>query len=242
MDVEATDDGVLGKIVVQAGAKDVPVGKTIALLAEEGDDISNLEVPKEDEGAPAPKQEKPAEEAKPAEQAPAQEAGAKESGEVHFSKPVFPSVLRLAHEHGITDPESKIKGTGPHGMLTKGDVLSYLGKAESPYGTASSHHTTVTDLGGGAGARTTKPPVEGGAEAPPAPKPQYDLPSSQVSSMIIDGLGRLSHPAPRPAAQVNDREAWAQMLGGYSRSRRSAARHEAAAKQTLEDVVDRLAR
>lgn len=32
------------------------------------------------------------------------------------------------------------------------------------------------------------------------------------------------------------------MLGGYSRSRRSAARHEAAAKQTLEDVVDRLAR
>ena len=71
MDVEATDDGVLGKIVVQAGAKDVPVGKTIALLAEEGDDISNLEVPKEDEGAPAPKQEKRAEEAKPAEQAPA---------------------------------------------------------------------------------------------------------------------------------------------------------------------------
>ncbi|KAI1784225.1 single hybrid motif-containing protein [Ganoderma leucocontextum] len=43
IDVEAQEDGVLGKILAPDGAKNVPVGKTIGLLAEEGDDISNLE-------------------------------------------------------------------------------------------------------------------------------------------------------------------------------------------------------
>jgi len=40
----------------------------------------------------------------------------------------------LLHEHGVQDPE-KIKGTGVRGMLTKGDVLAFLGKASSPTGT-----------------------------------------------------------------------------------------------------------
>lgn len=41
---------------------------------------------------------------------------------------------RLLLEFGIKDPES-IKGTGVRGMLTKGDVLAYLGKASGPLGT-----------------------------------------------------------------------------------------------------------
>jgi len=40
----------------------------------------------------------------------------------------------LLHEHRVEDPE-KIKGTGVRGMLTKGDVLAFLGKASSPTGT-----------------------------------------------------------------------------------------------------------
>lgn len=40
MDVEAQDDGIMGKIVVEDGAKNVQVGQTIAVLAEEGDDLS----------------------------------------------------------------------------------------------------------------------------------------------------------------------------------------------------------
>jgi hypothetical protein len=40
----------------------------------------------------------------------------------------------LLHEHSVQDPE-KIKGTGVRGMLTKGDVLAFLGKASSPTGT-----------------------------------------------------------------------------------------------------------
>ena len=50
------------------------------------------------------------------------------------SRPLFPSVHRLLLEHTVTNLES-IKGTGVRGMLTKGDVLTFLGKASNPLGT-----------------------------------------------------------------------------------------------------------
>jgi pyruvate dehydrogenase E2 component (dihydrolipoamide acetyltransferase) len=43
MDVEAQDDGVVGKIIVQDGSKGIPVGTTIAILGEEGDDFSGAD-------------------------------------------------------------------------------------------------------------------------------------------------------------------------------------------------------
>lgn len=53
---------------------------------------------------------------------------------ISHSRPLFPSVARLLQVYDIQDPE-KIKGTGVRGMLTKGDVLAFLGKASSPTGT-----------------------------------------------------------------------------------------------------------
>jgi pyruvate/2-oxoglutarate dehydrogenase complex dihydrolipoamide acyltransferase (E2) component len=50
------------------------------------------------------------------------------------SRPLFPSVHRLLLENTVTNLE-KIKGTGIRGMLTKGDVLTFLGKASNPLGT-----------------------------------------------------------------------------------------------------------
>lgn len=51
MDVEAQDDGVLFKIMHGEGAKGVKVGERIAVTAEEGDDLSNLDVPEADSSA-----------------------------------------------------------------------------------------------------------------------------------------------------------------------------------------------
>ncbi|KAG7529691.1 hypothetical protein FFLO_05497 [Filobasidium floriforme] len=45
IDVEAQDDGIMGKILSQAGSQKIPVGQIIAVLAEEGDDLSTLEIP-----------------------------------------------------------------------------------------------------------------------------------------------------------------------------------------------------
>ncbi|MGE4351001.1 MAG: pyruvate dehydrogenase complex E1 component subunit beta [Bdellovibrionales bacterium] len=43
MEVEAADEGVLGKILVQEGAEGIPVNAPIAILLEEGEDASALE-------------------------------------------------------------------------------------------------------------------------------------------------------------------------------------------------------
>lgn len=121
------------------GTKNVPVGRVIALLAEEGDDISNLEPPKEEpKSASVQKPETSA--ASPSPSSPpsptpelAQGPGAHSHHPTH-SKHLMPSVIRLLIEGGITNAEV-IKGTGVRGMLTKGDVLAYLGRASNPLGT-----------------------------------------------------------------------------------------------------------
>lgn len=121
----------------QDGTKNVPVGRVIALLAEEGDDISNLEAPKEvPKPAPASTPETSAAPSPPPSSLapePAQEPKAHSHHPTH-SKHLMPSVVRLLIEGGVTNAEV-IKGTGVRGMLTKGDVLAYLGRASNPLGT-----------------------------------------------------------------------------------------------------------
>ena len=46
MEVEAVDEGTIAKILVEEGAEDVPVGQLIAILVEEGEDASNIDVSK----------------------------------------------------------------------------------------------------------------------------------------------------------------------------------------------------
>lgn len=172
MDVEAQDDGVLAKIVVQDGTKDVNVGKIIAMLAEEGDDISNVEVPKEDSN-PSEKESKPASSDKeskttPSETnsksnpqsssqtgastgaaAPSSSGSSSSNAGAHasFKGPLFPSVQRLIAENHIDQAESKIKGTGIRGMITKGDVLAFLGQAKTPTGSFKEPKGGIAVLG-----------------------------------------------------------------------------------------------
>src|SRR5579863_6098634 len=55
MEVEAVDEGTLGKILVAAGTNDVPVNEVIALIAEEGEDPKALSA-----GSAAPAPQRPA--------------------------------------------------------------------------------------------------------------------------------------------------------------------------------------
>lgn len=112
------------------------MGKVIALLAEKGDDISNLKAP--EEKSPPPKQEISS--STPPPPAPKLESSSSAPTPSHsstppkHSRPLFPSVYRLIQEFNIVKPQD-IKGTGVRGMLTKGDVLAYLGMASGPTGT-----------------------------------------------------------------------------------------------------------
>ena len=127
MDVEAQEEGVLAKILVPDGTHNVNVGKTIAVLAEQGDDISTLELPAEDAEAASPPTppSKDESDSKPADEA--QNQGSSEhNASLHFTDTYSPAVLRLLQQYGIKDPKP-IPTTGPQGRLLKGDVLAHVG-------------------------------------------------------------------------------------------------------------------
>ncbi|KAJ9120802.1 hypothetical protein QFC22_002736 [Naganishia vaughanmartiniae] len=166
IDVEAQDDGIMGKILVQAGENKVPVGQVIAILAEEGDDIASIEVPSdlapegsssasasagstdttsENSSKESASKSDQASRSSPKVDAAASKGESKtvESGNHHqkitHSKPLFSSVIRLQEI-------SKLKGTGRNGMLTKGDVLFALGKIKDARGSAGKMAPTVIGL------------------------------------------------------------------------------------------------
>ncbi|PWZ02761.1 hypothetical protein BCV70DRAFT_229198 [Testicularia cyperi] len=210
MDVEAQDDGVLAKIIVQDGAKDVNVGKTIAMLAEEGDDISNVEAPKDDEPSASSSSSPPAEEnkkstpepstqtaASSAQAAPTSAGASSSNTHVSFKGPLFPSVQRLIAENHIEDAENKIKGTGIRGMITKGDVLAFLGKAKTPTGTFKEAKGGIAVLG-----PQQASPKTGSSPAQSTSKPAEPLSGDALRSLILGGLAASSHSAKKQAAPV----------------------------------------
>jgi pyruvate dehydrogenase E1 component beta subunit len=66
MEVEAVDEGTLGKILVPEGTADVAVNTPIAMILAEGEDSSALKGNGGAPKSPTPKSEKPAEQAQPA--------------------------------------------------------------------------------------------------------------------------------------------------------------------------------
>jgi len=123
MEVEAVDEGKIGKILVAEGTENVKVNAVIAVLLQEGEDASAASAPK---AAPAPKAEAPKSEAPTpaAAPAPTPAAAAKpataparaEGGRVFAS----PLAKRLAKEAGID--VAAISGSGPKGRVVKSDV------------------------------------------------------------------------------------------------------------------------
>ncbi|WJH40224.1 pyruvate dehydrogenase complex dihydrolipoamide acetyltransferase [Aliirhizobium terrae] len=138
MEVEAVDEGVVAKLVVPAGTDGVKVNALIAILAEEGEDVSaaassgggsapkaeaakteektdapKAEATKAETASEAPKADKPVIDAAPAASTPAPVA----DGKRVFSSPL---ARRLAKEAGLD--LSAVTGTGPHGRVVKADI------------------------------------------------------------------------------------------------------------------------
>jgi len=119
MEVEAVDEGTVGKLLVAEGTEGVPVNETIAVILEEGEDASaaeNLTAPKPAPTAPAGAG--PAPETKPAKAAVAP-APAKErpAGGRVFASPL---AKRIAKDKGID--LAAVMGSGPRGRVVKADV------------------------------------------------------------------------------------------------------------------------
>ena len=123
MEVEAVDEGMLGKILVAEGTEGVPVNQTIAILLEEGEDADVL-VGRETLAPPA-----------------SEATAIKSSGEMALmpaqtentnpptktkvpkeNKRTFASPLakRIAEQNGIAI--NSVTGTGPNGRIVKRDI------------------------------------------------------------------------------------------------------------------------
>ncbi|WP_421791562.1 pyruvate dehydrogenase complex dihydrolipoamide acetyltransferase [Hyphobacterium sp.] len=126
MEVEAVDEGVVGKILVEEGAEGVKVNELIALLLEEDEDASALDgySPGASESAPAAPAEKPAESAPaPSPESPkAAPASTSASGDRIKASPL---AKRLAEQAGID--LSGVTGTGPNGRIVKRDIEGFDG-------------------------------------------------------------------------------------------------------------------
>ncbi len=125
MEVEAVDEGTLGKILVSEGSEGVAVNAVIALLLEEGEDASALDGAA---AAPAPAAPEAAPEAPaPAPAAAPVPAGAQATTPAQSSGArVFASPLarRMASQNNLD--VSAISGTGPKGRVVKRDIETAL--------------------------------------------------------------------------------------------------------------------
>jgi pyruvate dehydrogenase E2 component (dihydrolipoamide acetyltransferase) len=150
MEVEAVDEGKLGKIIVPEGTDDVAVNTPIAVILGEGEDASAIKaeptpaqakaqppIPphKQEEGA-----EKPAAQADPAKRAEAETAISKAPSpqpsltrrERAGNGRIFASPLarRLAKQRNVDI--AFLKGSGPHGRIVARDIAGSKPMAPTP--------------------------------------------------------------------------------------------------------------
>lgn len=162
MEVEAVDEGVIGKILVAEGTDNVPVNEVIALLLEDGEDESALDgVDTSSGAAPAAKEEKaetPKEEApakkteEPAKSAPAQASADKGDGSRIFASPL---ARRIAKQEDLD--LSKIDGSGPHGRIVQRDVEEAIKSGSAKAGADASAKSDTADKAGASAAAPVAP-------------------------------------------------------------------------------------
>ncbi len=127
MEVEAVDEGTLGKILVAEGTENVPVNSCIALILDKGEDKKSLEnyAAKTVDVAPE-KEEKVV-------LAPTtlhhQSAVSSQQQSVFKASPL---AKRIAKEEGVS--LLGISGSGPHGRIIKEDVLDFINSGASRAG------------------------------------------------------------------------------------------------------------
>jgi len=139
MEVEAVEEGVIGKILVQGGTANVLVGAAIALILEEDSDRAGLDS----------YQVKGLKSAAPVTAAPEsikQESQVVAANTSNTTSRIFASPLakRIAADKSIN--LANIEGSGPHGRIIKADVTSVTTSAAIP--SAAPAARTIAPAGG----------------------------------------------------------------------------------------------
>ncbi|MEL0105785.1 MAG: pyruvate dehydrogenase complex dihydrolipoamide acetyltransferase [Rhodospirillaceae bacterium] len=125
MEVEAVEEGKLGKILVEEGTEGVAVNTLIALILEEDEDESALEgvdASPKSEAKPSKSAEQPSEPSpQPKQQAALQQASGSNDGNRIKASPL---AKRMAEQAGLD--LGQISGSGPNGRIVKSDIEAAL--------------------------------------------------------------------------------------------------------------------
>jgi len=192
MEVEAVDEGVLGKILVADGSPNIAVNAPIAILVEEGEPVPSgaaapapAPAPQKQEAAPkaeaAPKSEvasptpktEPAPGPAPGPKAPAGN-GHDTSGERIFASPL---ARRMAQQAGI-DLRS-LRGSGPNGRIIRVDIEAARKGGAAPAAEAPAAAPAATPPAA---------PVLGRATTPTITAPHKLVPHSSMRKVIARRL------------------------------------------------------
>lgn len=137
MEFESVDEGVLAKILVSEGTSGVPVNQLIALMLEEGEDKSaldlasaiNTKVEKEVK-ADFSVSSNPSISSSSSMSSQCVTLGSKKEDRATENRiKVSPLAKKIAQNEGVDI--KRLKGTGPYGRIIKADVLEFLDQTKS---------------------------------------------------------------------------------------------------------------
>ncbi|MCH2276796.1 MULTISPECIES: pyruvate dehydrogenase complex dihydrolipoamide acetyltransferase [Thalassospira] len=192
MEVEAVDEGKIGKILVSEGSEGVAVNEVIALLLEEGEDASALDgadTSAASTGGAAPAAEAPKqEEESKSDAAPAkgQAPAAPVSGGDRVK--ASPLARRIAANEGVD--LGKVEGSGPRGRVVKRDVEAAMSSKPADKAAASAPAADKP-------AATPQAPAASGWNPDLTGLPEYEeIPNSSMRKVIARRLTQSKQQVP----------------------------------------------
>lgn len=202
--MESNDDGVLAKILMEEGSRNVRLGTLIALMVEEGQDWKQVEIPAPDAAAPpathaaAPPVVAPAAPSAPPPPKPVT------SGPLRLS----PAARHILDTHGL-DPKLATP-TGPRGLITKEDALNLLKTSPTPKvmpaavapAAPSPVPTPAATPPPPPGSRPNIPPLSVPGK-PGAPGTFTEVPASNVRRVIAQRLTQSKTTIPHAYASID---------------------------------------
>jgi len=200
MEVEAVDEGKLGKILVPEGTENVAVNTPIALILNEGEDASALagataaaakpaskpqaapapQPAAKPEPAAAPQPSKPTAPSAPPPARPAAPAPGRQPAGDGTRIFVSPLARRMAAEGGID--LGSVAGSGPHGRIVKSDIEAAL---------ASPGRKAATPTLRGAAAAPPRPPAPAAAQLPMQAPAPFQLPPGEFTELPLSTMRKV---------------------------------------------------
>ncbi|XP_027621559.1 pyruvate dehydrogenase protein X component, mitochondrial [Tupaia chinensis] len=204
--LDASEDGILARIVVEEGARNIRLGSLIGLMVGEGEDWKRVEIPK-DVGPPSPASRPSVPRASPEPQAPRPAGKGLPPRALQFR--VSPAARNILEKHGLD--ASQGTATGPRGIFTKEDALKLVqlrqaGKTPesrpAPAPPAPLPAPPGPPAAGPVYARPLTPPLSTPGQ-PNAPGTFTELPASNIRRVIAKRLTESKSTVPHAYATAH---------------------------------------